>query len=104
MGSTESSLYWVRMQSMLDAERKGKHGDSPGSSFSDGSEYTIGRPRTPTVYNEQGQWFSQNGAGNILVPLDVAKTAELEQKNTQLEDRIAEPERKLLELAAQKRE
>lgn len=97
--SSECSLYWTNMQSMLDANREMDRG-SANTSF---TVESVGRPRTPTVYNEYGAGCFQPEMATVPV-VDAERTAALERRNTELEDRIAELERKLQEVAAQRRE
>lgn len=82
--SSECSEYWTRMQ-----EETGPRSRALSADHS--TDYDF-RPRTPTVLNE------------AVPPLCHATVdeADLLRRNSELEDRVAELERKLLELAAQK--
>jgi len=89
--SSECSEFWTRIQ-----EEAGLRSRA-GSTVS--TDYDF-RPRTPTVFNE---YHGDNEAAPVhpTVVSDEAE-AELLKRNSELEDRVAELERKLLELAAQK--
>lgn len=83
--ASECSDYWIRMQEEVGPRSRAESADHS-------TDYDF-RPRTPTVLNES-------------VPPSCRPVAQDEaallRKNSELEDRVAELERKLLELAAAK--
>jgi len=90
--SSECSEYWTRMQE----ETRPR---SRAASIAASTDYDF-RPRTPSVLSEyRAEYF---GAAPPVCTAIVQDESQLAVRNKELEDRVAELERKLLELAAQK--
>jgi len=89
--SSECSDFWSNMQAELNVDADGFQGGlrSRAASADHSTDYDF-RPMTPTAFNE--------GAAHAPT---IPDEAELVRRNSELEDRVAELERKLLELAAQ---
>merc|ERR1712070_535722 len=104
--SSECSEFWTRVQE--ESQEAGARSRAQTMDFASSprrsrasSEYSTDydfRPRTPTVLNE----YYGEYAPPPICAATVPDESELLKRNSELEDRVAGLERKLLELAAQK--
>lgn len=93
--SSECSEYWTRIQ---EETRPRSRASSIAAGTDHSTDYDF-RPRTPTVFNE---YHGECHPAAPAVCTAIVSEAALLRRNSELEDRVAELERKLLELASQK--